>query len=568
MAEAVTDLEKNTIIGGLKDIGWLNVQSCEFRKSKSGNIIGMRGDEDVFIVFKDGCVEGINGHESAFPEISIYLNKVENISSKAEVTKNKLPRLKAKEVLTKVQGEVSVFASNFFVRYIDRYIVSVKNEYALTVTPFSGSKYISSVKPVTLEIKSGWSMSRVIRQARESAIREEYQVYLSQLLREKLVKTMNELYLKNRFLRVSEELIPYLKKNAFFRWANGLLDVIAPNQGVMDRKGRIRMEFAGQSIEFDITEETFRLIGEDTLLKTAAFTRRNRKKMISCVNQLSKHTPYEMQIHSESIDATMTVEGRSVRLHQKDGEISATQVMTVASKLQKKYQSEDLKVYKNTVRKIRTHTLYGSAVASAVADCVLQNKSQNGVTKHMILQSLRGLKKDTKFQPVPSFYSGRFSLIPDEYIKEVINDMIEASFLEISSSKDGTYRACFIHPAKHLEEMIRYDGGPEGKDFSDFTDYDWIIYLRSHASYVPASSDQDQLPLLEHPAVFCLEPELVAQFLATKDEYWMDYIETMRCVESGIPKKYWKAVQDEVQKTEAREKHLLTILYSGLEFDV
>lgn len=79
--------------------------------------------------------------------------------------------------------------------------------------------------------------------------------------------------------------------------------------------------------------------------------------------------------------------------------------------------------------------------------------------------------------------------------------------------------------------------------YPQYTDMDWLEYMKASAKTGTGFRTKDQLPALEHRALFLLYPKEAAEFLEMAPDEWRIYIDTMTDISEGCELEYWKKVK-------------------------
>lgn len=79
--------------------------------------------------------------------------------------------------------------------------------------------------------------------------------------------------------------------------------------------------------------------------------------------------------------------------------------------------------------------------------------------------------------------------------------------------------------------------------YPQYTDMDWLEYMKTSAKTGTGFRTKDQLPVLEHRALFLLYPKEAAEFLEMAPDEWRIYIDTMTDISEGCELEYWKEVK-------------------------
>ena len=79
--------------------------------------------------------------------------------------------------------------------------------------------------------------------------------------------------------------------------------------------------------------------------------------------------------------------------------------------------------------------------------------------------------------------------------------------------------------------------------YPQYTDMDWLEYMNASAKTGTGFRTKDQLPALEHRALFLLYPKEAAEFLEMAPDEWRIYIDTMTDISEGCELEYWKEVK-------------------------
>lgn len=537
----VTKEEKEIIISSLNG-NVSNIEKCEFRKSSKGNIVchdPVLGD--LFIVRKDGVVQGIGLYGMPRIRIAMPVTKTAPLSEKKSGK-----RLKAADVASQVQGELRAYGLTRKSRFASDIVVSADkgNPYLLKIKLKTDSRYINSFDEIGMEIEKDWGFGDVIHNAEKAAEKKSYDIYVSQYFRQEVKEKLEEAYYGRKDLYVPEGLCSYLNKPCFFHWANQREQHAMPNKAKLVDDKVISFEFCGEKVRFDILSGDVKVSSETRMLRKAAFARRNRKKIECCIRQVSKNPQGSLVITENGIKVSLDVLGRTVKIEQKESELSARKIERIVKEEKQDIEKQRVAQIEARKKKAQSDSLYGDITAMAVVACVVQN--QKYITKNMVVHDLRGLKEVTRAGIAESFGTGRFLYVNNDYISLRADQLVRSGILKKSVVRGSYGKFEVLKPGEAAEYFLDYKPLLKKKSFHEFTDCDWISYMERPQKKMTKKAEREQMELLEKSAVFCIRPELFASFVSGKPEYWMEYIETMRSVESGNTKKYWRDLKKTV----------------------
>ena len=79
--------------------------------------------------------------------------------------------------------------------------------------------------------------------------------------------------------------------------------------------------------------------------------------------------------------------------------------------------------------------------------------------------------------------------------------------------------------------------------YPKYTDLDWLEYIKTSTKTGTGFRTKEQLPALEHRALFLLYPKEAKEFLEMAPDEWRIYIDTMTDISEDCELEYWKEVK-------------------------
>ena len=530
----------NEIRAALAGVEWTNAAKCMYRRSGSGNVVGSDGTGDVFVVLRDGTVKDVQGRSRPDdPEIKIPRNGFAGSTGTSIPTRIPPKELDASQIAPQVQGELNSNVSSRGSAYVDRFVVTSMGTDRLYVTPFANSNSFNGIKSIVIRVRKGQTMSDVLEEAKRRAETDEFVATLSERFRDDVMYELEDRRAKSEEFLVPKSLIGTTPYAEFYEWVGSREESPAPNVGRIETDGTIRMTFLGIELSYRPSENEVRIENEFALAAIAELTRKNRRSLEAMLAELDGKTPYEMRVNQTHVYGYATVGGKKVKFKQKDGEISVRNLRTLLSETKKAEEAELAERTEIAAERARKSPLYGSATAAAIADAVSTNPGS--FTAKTLAEHLQTGESPKTNSVVDSYYSGILKYVDVEDVRSTANELLAEGFLSTRGEGDGIKRRLF--PADGLSEFVRYGGSPAGKSLADLTDFDWLMYMKKEVLFPSERRKREEMAVLDHPAAFCVAEDEFVEFVAKKPDYWLEYVETMRSVERGTKRKYWKELK-------------------------
>lgn len=88
-------------------------------------------------------------------------------------------------------------------------------------------------------------------------------------------------------------------------------------------------------------------------------------------------------------------------------------------------------------------------------------------------------------------------------------------------------------------------------EYTDFSDLDWIEYIKQCVADGIKNRTQEQISILEHKSIFILYPDKTKEFLKYAPDDWKQYASMMYELATSHEKEYWKMILEMMKNKEA-----------------
>ena len=512
------EIKDKALLDYLKsEVGKVLGLSCDnfaFSKSGKGNLIISQNGQDIYLLNKrDSWLYSLPKHEQiiCLPDAANKLLVPPDTNTEME------------DVCARLQKHLN---ENLVIPEINEYFVCNERGHTITVTFKSSNKDIG-FSPVNVKFKETWSEKTFFHSVSSMILIAVQKVFLSELLRKKIQKSLDAL--KNTYV-VPAEFLPYLPSIFQYFCGKSAGDV---SISAILKKDNLSFLFYNESFLYNLNNGDLKFLNEDPYLAKVKFIQRNKRKLIPIVHQIKRCKKHHLTIGNGKITFSAQIGKRKIKLTQKEGSLSARQIQSVISDVQKAAEKEE-KAYAASIEKaVKSYRYYGDLTAICILECIRTNEKY--ITENAVVKNLRGMNNTTKL--VDSYGSGRLQFICDKEIKNIISELIFDGVL-VAKSIRGAYGSFeTIRLGEKVQYLLDRPKLTKGS-FNESTDIYWFRALK-YKKDVPAAK---QLNLFDHKAVVCLFPELVKEYLTDCPKSWKEYIRFMYSVETGTERKYWNYI--------------------------
>lgn len=237
--------------------------------------------------------------------------------------------------------------------------------------------------------------------------------------------------------------------------------------------------------------------------------------------------------------------------------ITGTEIKKWLKNSRKEYELEQKRKQEEKEAKLRSLRSYGSLVAIDALKLIIKNEQY--ITENAVVKNLRGMMQTLQSRIDDVENSGKYGLLTTDEVQKAINILNDEKII-FRKEIEGTYGWFnILKPCDIAKDILSVAYRAEKKPFSEFSDLDWVNYLKKikengKESRLSKAKKEQQFTLLEHKAVIAVYPELVKEFLKVKSKEWQVYIETMYSMAAGVEKKYWKFLRDMVVEKKEKKK--------------
>lgn len=237
--------------------------------------------------------------------------------------------------------------------------------------------------------------------------------------------------------------------------------------------------------------------------------------------------------------------------------ITGTEIKKWLKNSRKEYELEQKRKQEEKEAELRSLRSYGSLVAIDALKLIIKNEQY--ITENAVVKNLRGMMQTLQSRIDDVENSGKYGLLTTDEVQKTINILNDEEII-FKKEIEGTYGWFdILKPYDIAKDILSVTYKAEKKSFSEFSDLDWVNYLKKikengKESRLSKAKKEQQFTLLEHKAVIAVYPELVKEFLKIKPKEWQVYIETMYSMAAGVEKKYWKLLKDMIVEKKERKK--------------
>ena len=228
---------------------------------------------------------------------------------------------------------------------------------------------------------------------------------------------------------------------------------------------------------------------------------------------------------------------------------SPSDIGKVAKKHVQNIEAKRGRIRKETVQRLEKDGLLSNIISKVAVDMVKQNEKY--ITKNMLVHYIRGLKLPYGVSFNSPGYRGKFAVVPSEDIEKVIAGLARNSVISEYEVKGKYGYFDLLKTGSRMDMFYEAYGTSKHRKMEDYSDIE-VISLLEKEKNMKLSERQytNRLFILNHPSVFCSEKELFLDFFANAPDSIVEYIKTMRKLESSrIKKQYYKEILDYIENT-------------------
>lgn len=188
-------------------------------------------------------------------------------------------------------------------------------------------------------------------------------------------------------------------------------------------------------------------------------------------------------------------------------------------------------------------SFYGDLIALSALKII--RKNGNKLSKKALVDVMReksGTRaKALKINETPE--CGKLWGVEQKKVSEVIGMLEDANLIRDVKNGHEHVFAITNDGITFIRLPYKQQQGSLVLGYPQYTDMDWLEYMKASAKTGTGFRTKDQLPALEHRALFLLYPKEAAEFLEMAPDEWRIYIDTMTDISEGCELEYWKKVK-------------------------
>lgn len=188
-------------------------------------------------------------------------------------------------------------------------------------------------------------------------------------------------------------------------------------------------------------------------------------------------------------------------------------------------------------------SFYGDLIALSALKII--RKNGNKLSKKALVDVMReksGTRaKALKINETPE--CGKLWGVEQKKVSEVIGMLEDANLIRDVKNGHEHVFAITNDGITFIRLPYKQQQGSLILGYPQYTDMDWLEYMKASAKTGTGFRTKDQLPALEHRALFLLYPKEAAEFLEMAPDEWRIFIDTMTDISEGCELEYWKKVK-------------------------
>lgn len=548
-----------------------NWEECSFRKSTKGNIVCSSEGQDIFL-FHPGAkiIHMMNELSPAATGALGKLTKKQRKRLKAQQLEEERNRIETavKQQVENLRGTIEVPANSWAKEVeLSAYAVAEGEQAVamLAVTPIIVNKHNKKIcnykNPILFPLQD-WSTD-ALKQKITSVYNGEHvegDVLVAPNEKTNILQAIKCYMKEMKAAKVHPSIEPYIAKNGFYQLLDRVLDKDMQDKIVFNvtkfsicKDKCIHFSFYETPFVYNFKEETIHIQRLKPWQDTALFVKKHKTALLKCIaaakelNCAATIEKQELQISAPFRDG---VTRNLVLSDEQDTPMTAAAVKRWHKAAAAEAEVKLLEQEQEAIQKVERLPVYGNLLAFHVLEFIERN--ENYITETAAVKNLRGLNQSFSGTITDTEGSGRYGLLTDAEVTDVINSLVTCGLLW-RRRYDGTYGVFYtLKTGKDCITFLSDMAHPTWKlkkhPFSEFSDLEWVRYLEKvrvdgKERKLTKKELQEQMQLLEHKNVILMHPEEVRAFLEQKPEEWYLYADTMYAVENGIQKKYWKQVK-------------------------
>lgn len=261
---------------------------------------------------------------------------------------------------------------------------------------------------------------------------------------------------------------------------------------------------------------------------------------------------YDTDFDFEDSSAIINIKYRCIERSYKVYKASACEDEARIIREHTKNIEEDRTAAIEEIKRNHLMLLQSPVCGNLVAECIYSIVSNNmgkfkGISRSALLNIVRGCSQKCY---LGGDNSGKFKLFDRYEVEGVLDLMIKYDILSTKFVKgEYTNYDKIIIGDKDKSEIVTWRRQPDS--FTQYNDYDWLHELSNPSG---KWNDKNILCILNHLAVYCVEPDLYISYFESAPEDVREYIKMMSTLGDRKTKKICKAINDMFKRKEKEEK--------------
>ena len=437
--------------------------------------------------------------------------------------------------------------------------------YTVMIQPVLKNHDIGHVKEIILMYSKNWTVDAMRKEILEVLKRDSYDLVLN---------NETELEIKQRILNVvkshpdvviAKELIPYTEWfcSRYFWLANAAINNDTEKgepirhkltNTVISRNGKINFQYYQLPFVYKNGKiGTRKNYGQK---QAAKFINENTEGLRKCIaflqNNKDEKRNIKMVINSDSVHVTIGFNNKNYKKHMV-GTVDYTALEAWAEVVTEEYYKEKEDLKKKIESRLKKLKICGSLLHRTILKMVAEREGKEWPEKDLYEREEKVITEEI----YKTMGSGVSNIVSKQEVTDAVEDLINCGLLRKKTmkkvGKNGRFSEMFLPEGKNIvllpgaDYKIFAEMTFERKDceFNDFTDMDWIDWLKNRIDLTSEDDAAKALPLLEHHCVSMLYSSKTREFLRKMPPAWMEYAETMyEITDDEGERRYWKIVQN------------------------
>lgn len=263
--------------------------------------------------------------------------------------------------------------------------------------------------------------------------------------------------------------------------------------------------------------------------------------------ELSAYLSFELDTIAKTLDAKM-IFGDGIEAQKasfSEAEINIENVKEWAQRVAEYHEYNVKEKKKEEIKELYDIPLYGNLLALTVLKLIRKNGRKLTAKRIARIMTNPEAARKTMLNETPE--CGKFQMIDNDIIVNYIDDMVAHKLID--TAKSGHEQVLYI--TNDGLDFIRLEYRRLHNEYTDFSDLDWIEYIKQCVADGIKSRAQEQISVLEHKSIFILYPDETKEFLKYSPDDWKQYASMMYELATSHEKEYWKMILEMMKNKEA-----------------